>query len=203
MELSVNGIMEKKMANPIETLRGGILANNWQLVCLAYKMLTGEEIVNSSISPLITQEQIISTINGLYKTLNNYMTKTLEPILGPLDGGASWIVGSDSGTPATPTENVPSEKIGHYGNKTIGMTDKNIPIAEIKSNQEKAELVKDLKKKRPPPKKFNVVCSTCDKEFLSDMPKSESHGQKCSSCIKKIIQNKNGFDDIDDDGSDE
>lgn len=180
--------------NPINKIKEGIINQNWKLVCEAYEQFTSEKIENpSNITPNnITDKQAIAIV--LRKWLSDF-DKTEKELDSLIINSESNNSGEDIKNPLVQTTKNDSQKPGHYGNKSILISneDFNLPVTEdmIKRNEEKAVLARKRKMKRRP-NKHEVECSSCGKNFKSDF-QSEEIGQQCKNCIKEGIKNK-GYD---------
>lgn len=168
--------------NPLKVIKEGILQHNLEKICNGFELLTGEKIKLQSLTD--TTEKLIKKIEEL---LNNYKKSV---ILNPHVENNPPPSNPDCLKPSTPlTSNPISGKKGYYGNITQPLTE-DVPLAEIDKNIKKAEVTKERKTKRSPPKKYNVKCSQCEQTFESNRQESKDFGQKCSKCLQETINGK-------------
>lgn len=173
------------MASPIELIKSGIVSNNWSLVCQGYEALTGEfvkateifeeaNVLITEIEKIINKHKKIITLNpeGHTYVSKDKNKKSVEKYKTP---------------PLVDTNII--KKSGYYGNETKPLTE-DVPQEEIDENIKKAEIAKERKTKRSPPKKYPVKCSQCKQTFESDRRESKGFGQKCPKCLQDTINGK-------------
>jgi hypothetical protein len=152
---------------PIELIKNGIETHNWGDICSAYGVLTGEKI-----APPEHIDICESDLNDLERIINKMRrhkdTKDIETFEKP-EVNEDSIVSTET------------NKNGKHGfSHTVIISEKTLE-REKRANETLAK--KREKKRRPKPKKYEMVCSDCNKKFKTQI-KTGQLGQICSECLK-------------------
>lgn len=157
----------------IKILEDGITSGNWDMVCEAYLQLTGQAIsVKNNQSIVLNRKNMVDVINQLFDKIDN---KKNTP----------------NTTKESKTENLENKanKLSHFGNQSQFITNEDeVSEKEKEDNKRAAAIAKQRKQYRPPPKKYKIICSSCQQEFESDI-KDGDIGQQCKQCICGKIKN--------------
>lgn len=169
------------MNNPIEQIKNGIQKRNWKEIEAAYFALTGENILGKNID----MDLELAKTNQLIKDVDELMNRYRHT---PIMSGEK---NKKQKSPPSPPIPPPNETItkgsapsGHFGNKSVPITDE-ATEKEIQENEAR----KIKKEKRESPKTYQVKCSVCEKEFTSYTQPSGELGQRCSKCIRDSVKN--------------
>lgn len=165
------------MSNPINLIKDGIQKRNWKEIEAAYFALTGENILSENID----MDLELANTNKLIQEVDELMNRYRHPSVA---SGKKVKKQKSISLSTPPQENVlPTNKIGHFGNKSVPLTEE-VTLAEIQENESR----KIKKDQRPPSQKFKVICSQCEKEFESYEQPITEMGQKCSMCLRGSVR---------------
>jgi len=196
--------------SPLDKMEKGIITGDWTLITEAYEALTSKKLNPPSESGEQSIEeatlQVVKEIFGPTACIVNGVPveKSETADLDQLEQDVSNALGDDEIIEAEiggeeeeaeiwdGKKNVrlsldKQDKIGHYGNKTVLITD-----ADTSQHTVATALKKKRKKQRRKNDKFKVKCCNCDNEFESRISANAKREQECNKCVKQKARELKG-----------
>lgn len=195
--------------NPLDKIKEGVLNLDWSLVCEGYTTMTGKLLIKP-VQPCKKNVLMLETTYSestiqLFKDCLRQMIDEFEFVQTVIDepdtkdivglNEPNYPVGNDDKKHDDDDDDdegdidfeeitEQNEKVGLYGNPTILITEEITP-ERVEANRKQLAKRSVQKVSRPPPRKYKVKCTDCEKTFDSDISTSK-FGQKCPKCLRSM-----------------